>query len=172
MNTAWFQGLLVLGLLLLGCDLAADNQSSDSTLNVRLVDSAATCGGGAAAPRATWIADQDQFQDVYARMKSAVIPGNAAEAPAVDFSREALVLIEMGRKTTGGYFLELKSTKARVMNNSAQVELIWGVPAPDAMVTQVLTSPCILIALPKNGSYTRIQILDQNGRVRLTVPVD
>jgi len=172
MNTAWFQGLLVLVLVLLGCHLSADNQHTDATLEVRLVDSAATCGEVAAAPRAAWIADRDQFQDVYARLKRTLIAGSAGKAPEVDFSRETLVLIEMGRKTTGGYFLRLKSTTARVLDDSVQVELVWGVPAPGAVVTQVLSSPCILIALPKNGSYARVQILDQNGRVRLTVPVD
>jgi hypothetical protein len=169
MKTPWFQGLLVLLLVLLGCRLSADNQPSDSTLEVRLVDSAATCGGNAVTPQATWIADRDHFQEVYRRLKGAVIGGDAAGIPAVDFSSEALVLVEMGRKTTGGYFLKLKSTKARVLDDTAQVELEWREPSPGAIVTQVLTSPCILIALPRNGSYSRVQILDQNGRVRLTV---
>jgi PrcB C-terminal len=169
MNTAWFQGLLVLGLVLCGCHLSAGSRSADPALEVRLLHRGTNCGGSAASPQATWIADRDHFQEVYRRLKGAVIGGDAARIPAVDFSSEALILVEMGRKTTGGYFLELKSTKARVLDDSAQVELVWGVPAPSDMVTQVLTSPCILIALPRNGSYSRVQILDQNGRVRLTV---
>jgi hypothetical protein len=169
MKAVWFQGLLVLGLVLFGCHLPAGSRSSDPALEVRPLHRGTTCGGSTASPQATWIAERDHFREVYRRLKRAVIAADAERVPAVDFSREALVLVEMGRKPTGGYLLELKSTKARVLDDSAQVELVWGVPAPGAMVTQVLTSPCILIALPRNGSYSRVQILDQNGRVRLTV---
>jgi PrcB C-terminal len=172
MKTAWFQGWLILGLVLCGCHLSGGSRSSDPALEVRLQQSGTTCGGSAASPQATWIADRDHFQEVYRRLKGAVIGGDAAGVPTVDFSREALVLIEMGRKTTGGYFLRLKSTKARVLDDTAQVELEWREPSPGDLVTQVLTSPCILIALPKDGSYSRVQILDQNGRVRLTLAAD
>jgi hypothetical protein len=172
MKAAWFQGLLALGVVLSSCHLSADNQLSDSILEVRLVESAINCAGSAASPQATWIADRGHFREVYRRLKRAVIAGEPEGLPAVDFSREALVLIEMGRKTTGGYFLKLKSTKARVLDDTAQVELEWREPSPGDVVTQVLTSPCILIAFPKNGSYSRVQIFDQNGRVRLTVATD
>jgi hypothetical protein len=168
MKAAWFQGLLVLGLVLFGCHLPAGSRSSDPALEVRLLHRGTTCDGSTVSPQATWIADRDHFREVYRRLKRAVIAAAADGVPAVDFSRETLVLVEMGRKPTGGYFLELKSTKARVLDDSAQVELVWNVPAPGAMVTQALTSPCILIALPRNSSYSRVLILDQNGRVRLT----
>ncbi len=83
-----------------------------------------------------------------------------------------MVLIEMGRKPTGGYLLGLKDNQARLLDDTAQVSTVWVEPAPGAIVTQVVTSPWVLIALPKNASYSRVQVVDQNGRIRLSVAAD
>ena len=67
MKAAWFQGLLVLGLVLFVCHLPAGSRSSDPALEVRLLHRGTTCDGSTVSPQATWIADRDHFREVYRR---------------------------------------------------------------------------------------------------------
>ena len=46
------------------------------------------------------------------------------------------------------------------------VRVNWREPAPGRRLAQVITHPCLLATLP-NAGFTRIQIVDQQGRLRL-----
>jgi hypothetical protein len=48
---------------------------------------------------------------------------------------------------------------------------MWVSPAQDAIVTQMVTHPCLLVAAPK-AAYTHIQVVDQTGRVRLSMALE
>lgn len=64
---------------------------------------------------------------------------------ALDLEREHLVLVGLGQKPTGGYGLTLQS--AEIVDDVLQLALNVRKPAPDAMVTQALTTPCVVIAI-------------------------
>lgn len=87
------------------------------------------------------------------------------ERHRMDWRREAVVWLFMGGKTTGGYSLSLASPAAGVFNDTAIITVRWHEPARGAIVTQQLTSPCLIFKLPK-GAYNKIEIRDQTGRVR------
>jgi hypothetical protein len=74
----------------------------------------------------------------------------------------------MGQKPTGGYGLELAEPHATLSDGEALIRLRWIEPAPGSIVTQILTSPCLIISLPK-GAYEKITITDENGDVRETI---
>ncbi len=86
------------------------------------------------------------------------------------FARDLIVLVSMGRKRTGGYSLGL-ADKALLQDGWAVLPVTWNIPAQGMMLTQALTSPCLLMAIPRQH-YKGIRVLDQHGRVRLQTPLD
>lgn len=64
---------------------------------------------------------------------------------AVDFEREHLLLVSLGQKTTGGYGITLEESVIR--DGVLEVRVSVRQPAADAMVTQVLTTPCAVMAV-------------------------
>ncbi len=90
--------------------------------------------------------------------------------PAVDLSRQATLLVQMGQKPTPGYGLWPEQPVARLRGDVLEVILDWQSPPPGAILAQVITSPCMLIAIPRAG-YKTIRVLDATGQVRASTPV-
>ena len=87
---------------------------------------------------------------------------NSAEAtrPSVDFSKQVILAIWLGRKPTVGYQLGLKKDMAEVKNNRATIQIEMREPEKDAVLAQILTNPCLLLKLPKGG-YDTIEVISQ-----------
>jgi len=94
--------------------------------------------------------------------------GQSPPVPVVDFDAEHVVTIQMGQKPTGGYGIELAEPDATLKDGEALIRLRWVEPPPGSIVTQILTSPCLIVSLPK-GAYEKITITDENGSVRETI---
>lgn len=88
----------------------------------------------------------------------------------IDFDRFSVLGIFMGRRPTGGYRLALAGSGLRIQEGTAVLRVDWIEPAPDAMVTQMVTSPCLLVRIPR-GDYRRIEVQDQRGMVRCRIDV-
>ena len=125
------------------------------------------CGGNRPTPSVTLVADSDQLKQIFIESKGRML-GQSLQAPVVDFDAEHVVTIQMGQKPTGGYGIELAEPHATLNDGEALIRLRWIEPAPGAIVTQILTSPCLIISLPK-GAYGKIAITDENGSVRETI---
>lgn len=67
--------------------------------------------------------------------------------PSADLARETLVAIFLGPKPTGGYGLEVRA--ASLEGGDLYVDVRELAPAPGAMVTQALTSPWLLLRIPR-----------------------
>ncbi|WP_417543921.1 protease complex subunit PrcB family protein [Marinobacter sp.] len=69
----------------------------------------------------------------------------------VDLAKEHLVFVTLGEKPTGGHSVSLAS--AEMKNNDKTLRLVMAVraPAPGTMVSQVITSPCVVLAVPATG---------------------
>ena len=74
----------------------------------------------------------------------------------------------MGQQRTGGYRMALNTDRAVVTDSAARISLLWTEPSADSIVSQALTHPCILVAIPRGG-YSRIVVVDQNGQQRLEI---
>jgi hypothetical protein len=68
------------------------------------------------------------------------------ERPSVDFSRDVVVAVAAGQRSTGGYEIAVD----RVSNNNGEltVEVIETVPGPNCMTTASLTQPVDVIVVP------------------------
>jgi hypothetical protein len=121
-------------------------------------------------PCATWIDTMDDLRAIRERLYKSSLSDARERMPAIDFSQQGVLLVEMGQRPTGGYRLDLDRGPAIVSDGKAAVTLSWIEPSPGAILPQFLTSPWILIALYR-GDYSLIDVLDQDGRVRVQVNV-
>jgi hypothetical protein len=58
--------------------------------------------------------------------------------------------------------------EAKIEAQSAIVPVRWIEPKKDAMVTQMITNPFLVIRLAK-GAYDQIEVVDQSGSRRVVV---
>lgn len=91
------------------------------------------------------IRDQREWAAFWTRHSS--IKSKPSLPPEVDFSAEMVAGIFLGEKSTGGYIVEISTVEL----DGSNMRLYYREksPAPDAMVTQVLTQPFHLIKLQK-----------------------
>lgn len=161
-------GALLAALLspLLACGRAHD---------VGVVLESGQCGRQLASASLEWLTSPAQLELVIQRINRHKISGgkliggpfdSTPEAtPEVDFSRSGVLLVEMGRRPTGGYRLALVEGSLAVRDGIAQLSVTWEEPDDDDVVTQVMTSPCLLVTLPR-ASYREIVVVDQRERQR------
>lgn len=130
---------------------------------VSVVYSGIHCNAGQQAFRAAWVGHPEQVAQQRAFPKSI---GPIQWDP----EKEGVLWLEMGVKPTGGYALELDDPEATVTAGAAVVTVRWRTPPPDGFVTQALTSPCLVLKLPK-ADLEAIHIQDQDGTLRAKVQV-
>lgn len=82
----------------------------------------------------------------------------------VDWQTNNLVVIHSGSQPSAGYQLELLGQAAQVKDQTLNINVRLSEPPADAMVAQVITSPCVVIAAHKN-SYTAVKVKDEEGKI-------
>ena len=92
--------------------------------------------------------------------------GSSLSVPAVpsaDLARETLVAIFLGTKPTGGYGLDVVA--ASIEGGDLYVDVRSTSPAPGAITTQALTSPWLLLRIPR-GDVSAVWFRDAgDGRL-------
>lgn len=76
-------------------------------------------------------------------------------APVVDFGKKRMVTVFLGQRPTGGFGLAYKS--ATLEGNSLKLVLETTSPAPGRLVTQVITSPYVLLEV-SNTNFNVVQV--------------
>jgi hypothetical protein len=130
-----------------------------------------TFGGFDQTSRVQWIGDEKSFEAVKNNFNGPKLGGNEISLPAIDFSREGILFIRMGRKPTTGYRIELASTQVDIKGQTAIVNVHWIEPSKDAILAQMITSPCTMIKMTR-GNYNEIRVVDQNGIIRAETRVE
>jgi hypothetical protein len=159
-QAAW---MTLMAVLALGAGCAQPEPDQNATLPVRSLYGDGQCGG-LERPTVVWIADAETWRSWHGRITSARLPAPAP--PAVDFSREGVLLLAMGSRSTAGYALSLAEESATVRDGVLTVRVDWREPPSGALLAQVMTSPCLLVKMPA-ASFERIRVVDQQGRLRL-----
>jgi hypothetical protein len=98
------------------------------------------------------------------------MPAGSKPVPLVDFRTDAVLRIEMGMRPTTGYGFDPRALHAVVSAGTATVQVTTLSPGPGAIVSQMITSPCILVRMPR-GDYRRVRVVDQQGQVLGVVSV-
>lgn len=80
------------------------------------------------------IREQNQLENLYS-----ILFNNQVQAPKIDFSRKAVIVLTCGPFNTGGYSIEIISA----IKTGNSIELVWGVKTPEPLdiVTQAITRP-------------------------------
>lgn len=146
-----------------GCAQPGGIAASDATLPIAALASQGQCGG-LGRPAVRWIADAGEWREVYAQTNNQWL--DPPPPPMVDFPRAGVLLIAMGQRSMAGYGLALADDVAALRDGVLTVRVDWREPPPGRRQAQVMTSPCLLATVPA-ADFTRIQVVDREGRVRL-----
>jgi hypothetical protein len=71
-----------------------------------------------------------------------------APAPEIDFSKDMVIAVTLGRKTSGGYSIQI--SKVEAVGDRLKVSVVRTAPAPGAMTTQALTAPFHMVVVPQS----------------------
>lgn len=147
---------------------------STPPLTAALLAAGAHCAHADASGKAVWLDNSAELLEAYAVLDKQRLGAPApGPRPEIDFAHYGAVAVFMGRKPSAGYGLSLADPTVSMENNAAELRLKFETPAPGSLTAQMITSPCILVRLPKAG-YSTVRIVDQHGkpRFRLTVNTD
>lgn len=146
--------------------LIAGTALADETLSGDILFASQMCNTPDKDPKLTLINDQQTLEQVYAQFQSNTL-GAKHPVPNMNFERDTLLLIEMGEKPTGGYQVAYNYRQPiKQMKDHLAVTVNWLEPDANTITVQMVTSPCVLIRLPK-GDYPVIRIYDPNGQLRI-----
>ncbi|HHI92086.1 MAG TPA: protease complex subunit PrcB family protein [Gammaproteobacteria bacterium] len=124
------------------------------------------CGRSQTSPAVTWINNAQQLETRIRQIQGIPAGGKLPPLPKLDFQHEIALLVEMGQRPTLGYQMALTETESlRITQGQAYLTLDWIQPPADAMVAQMISSPCLLLKL-KRGNYDSVQILDRQNTIR------
>ena len=73
--------------------------------------------------------------------------------PEVNFEREMVIAVTLGRRSTGGHGIEI--TRVERTGNGLRVEVTRTAPARGAMTIQALTAPFHFVAVPASDLAVR-----------------
>ena len=147
-----------LSILQLGCFNKKGIQKSDVTMsNNKEVNFTVIKGGvnsGYKEKGYIVINNEQQLKKIWNKIFSIMIP--PPSVPYIDFENSTLIGVFMGEKPTGGYGIEI--TKITEQKNKITVDIKEISPAPDCIVTMVLTSPYKIIKINKTNKKIKFKI--------------
>ncbi len=165
---AFFLGVVV---LMTACKATPVGMERAAPLAVTVLHSARQCFPAPPGWTLSWVSNQRDYRALCNRCRGGFV-GSLVDAAPVDFSREGVLVVEMGRRPTTGYGFDAAGVSAAVSGQTAVVQVRVVTPAPGGVSAQMVTAPCLLLRMPRKG-YKNIRVVDSE-RVSLgglTVPV-
>ena len=80
------------------------------------------------------------------------------DVPAINFATRSVIFVRQGQQSSGGYGIGVRAV--RRTPNEVVLEVDETRPAPDGFTTQVITSPFIVISVPRINPGTPIRFAD------------
>ncbi len=132
--------VLAVCVVLAGCGSTGPQQSEAPAPAVRQVTQSAHCG--LTGPGLVWVATAPQREKLLDLAGQNMATGMVRK---VDLSRERMVFVTLGQRSTAGYSVGLDefSVDQKVLTLRMRVRE----PAPGKMVAQAMTSPCVVLAV-------------------------
>jgi len=96
---------------------------------------------GLKQPTQRVVGDQDEFIRLWGAMWANY--ERPPEPPAIDFSKEAVVVLALGQRNTGGY--GIRAAAVTYVQGSLEVVVVTSSPGPGCVVTASFTSPVELL---------------------------
>jgi len=145
------EGLPVLALsavyaLLAGCAYPDTVQDKSDALWARQITQSAHCG--LTGPGVAYVQTAERLQQLLGLPAQNMA---VQQLRQVDLAKEHLLFVTLGEKPTGGYSVSLASSSIENPGNILRLAMTVRAPAPETMVSQVITSPCVVLAVPAAG---------------------
>jgi PrcB C-terminal len=153
-----WHGLL---LLLAGCASGCAISAPQHQLAMRTLTQATFCRENTSQARI--ITDVGSYRTAWRTAQGNVIAEDRTP-PAIDFTRERVIAIYMGRQNTAGYHVRPATTATLHADGTLEIPVEWTEPGPDTLQAQVITSPCVLVAVTA-GDFRTVRVVDAQGRV-------
>ena len=134
--------LLATPVWLAACATTSHSDLPSGPVDVVEVHRSNQCGTAGAAPQATLFLDVAELQTWQSAHNVDFFGGRLAAVTS-----GAYALIENGPRNTGGYGV-LVSRRANLKDGVLTLTATFLSPPPGQMTTQMITSPCVLVALP------------------------
>jgi hypothetical protein len=134
---------------------AALNDDQTKVLPINEIYSASTCN--IQAQGITAIKDKGQLQQVMKKANAHRLDSKLLDLSLIDFRSSHVFLITMGTRPNSGYSLTRTGNEARLEDSALHLPIKVNLPEKDRMYAQVMTSPCIVIAVTA-GIYDTINI--------------
>lgn len=147
---------LLMPALLAGCALPP-MLGGGTAVDVREVGRSLYCNTPGTEPQVVLLEDPRAVLAWQAARGIALAGGEA-------LAQTAYAVVEMGGRPTGGYGVAVART-ATLSGDEVTLSATFVSPAPGSIRTQALSSPCVLVQLPR-GRYARVEVQDQSGAVR------
>jgi PrcB C-terminal len=138
---------------------------SHNTREIITLAAGTQCGRSATTPAARWLDNPGELHDAYRRMMRQSVGAHTMPDRLPDFERYGVLQVFMGQQSTGGYQLRLLHPRIEYLATGAMIRVEWLSPPPGARTTLVITSPCLLLAIPR-GTWQSLIVTDQDGRSR------
>jgi len=130
--------------LSLGCLLNCLGANGAQTLPIRSLKKGAF--SGIREVKEEVVKSADEWNKLWKQHATA---GESDKIPAVDFSKEMVVVATMGTKRTGGYAIEIVGVEPN--DKTLKISVKKSAPPPDAITIQALTAPFHFVAVPKSN---------------------
>lgn len=151
---------LMAALILAACTTQL-SETADGAPLARQITASGQCGVGSEG--LTYLRDEDNL----ARLGDWPMQ-NLSMKPlrALDFDREHILIVGLGQKPTGGFGLTLANSQ--IVDGTFRLTVILRRPPADAVVSQALTTPCVVMAITPE----RWRRLEVNGNGLDTLELD
>ena len=153
--------LIFLGLFVFSVSVSAGDRLP-SMVEVAQLEAGALCGEQAMGLR--WIESPQQYQ----KLTGATSVDEHLFSGRQD---QRLLLVSMGQQRSAGFYLELLSPQAQLQDDRLHLMLAWHKPKPGQMTAQMITRPCLLLALPMSA-YQGVQVYDQQQRLQFELELE
>ena len=107
---------------------------------------------GFTGPEQLVLRDQAAWRAAWARVHQE--PG-APALPSVDFTREMVVVLALGERSSGGH--QVRFDAIAVSGNDAVVRYTVTEPDPSCMTTQAITAPVDVVRVPRVSGTVRFE---------------
>lgn len=102
------------------------------------------------------IKTRDQWKNLWNKHTSIRLP--PSEVPAIDFTKNMIIVVFMGQKPTGGFAIEI--TKIKKYKDEIVTSFAEGRPPSDALVTQVLIQPYHIVKVKRSNLPVRFKKIE------------
>jgi PrcB C-terminal len=148
--------------LLLAACVAQETGKRTEEVSVRALAAGLQCGKGEAAAVVELASGEASDARYFA-----LLPQDLASALKV----ERVFVVSMGLHPTAGYSVGLAQARARLERGVVMIPVVWHEPARGAITAQVITWPCLIVALEKRR-YAGVKVVDQNGIERAQLGIN